>query len=373
MKNKKVLLLLLLTVLICISNLSCTDTSNHEIEKVKVGVILPMTGNAADYGNVFWNGCKAALEKLGNDSKVELKLEDSKADPKAAISAAQKLINYDGVKVILGALSPVMLAITPVAEASQVAVINPVANSPKLSGISNYLFNTTPLSNEESEFLANLSYKTYNKTKAAVLYINNESGLGFRNNFSKTFKTLGGEIVYEEAIPLGKSDFREIVLKLKKANPDTIFLATYYRESALIIKQSKELQYSPPLWLTYSAIETPEFLKLVSGAADGIIYSYSGFNKTTKNAKEFISIYKSLFGKEPDIWSGQFYEAVLLLNNVIKGLPNTENIGNDIINKLSINRFDGISGEIEFDENHSVKGRFLLKTITNNTFVFQES
>lgn len=373
MKKKNILFVFIAIVLLVGFGLYLINTQSSEVKKVKVGVILPMTGNAADYGNVFWNGSKAALEKLGDDSRLELILEDSKGDPKVAISVTQKLINYDGAEVILGALSPVMLAITPIAERSQVVVLNPVANSPKLSGISNYLFNTTPLSNEEAEFLADLAYKRYNKTKAAVLYINNESGLGFRDNFSETFEKLGGKIVYEEAIPLGETGLRQIVLKLKKANPDVVFLATYYRESALILKQSKELQYTTPLWLTYSAIETPEFLKLVSGAGDGVIYSYSGFNRTAKNAKEFVEIYKRLFGKEPDIWSGQFYEAVVLLNDVLKRVQATDNIGTDIINILSSNKFDGLSGEIGFDKNHSVKGRFLLKTIKNNSFVFEKN
>ncbi len=184
---------------------------------------------------------------------------------------------------------------------------------------------------------------------------------------------MGGKIVHEEAIPLGTSDFRQIILKSQKSNPDVVFLATYYKETALLLKQSKELQYSAPLWLTYSAIETPEFLNLVSGAANGIVYSYSGFNRESKNAKEFVTVYKKLYGEEPDIWSGQFYEAVLLLNDAIKKIVNINHIRTDLINILSTSKFNGLSGEINFNENHSVEGRFLIKTITNNTFVFQEN
>lgn len=344
---------------------------NAENQKVKVGVILPMTGNAADYGNTFWSGCKTAMEKLGDQTRVELILEDSKADPKVGISVAQKLINYDGVKVIVGGISPVMLAITPIAEQSDIVVINPVANSPKLSGLSNYLFNSTPLSNEEAEFLATTAFKTYNKRKAAVLYINNESGLGFRDNFSKRFKEFGGKIVYEEAIPLGESDFRTIIQKMKRAQPDFVFLATYYKESALIIKQSKELKYNP-FWLSYSAVETPEFLKLAAGTADDLIYSYSGFDISAKNTQEFVSVYRKLFGKDPDIWSGQFYEAVIFLNEAINNIKDFNNFGNELIKILSTNKFNGLSGRIEFDEKHSIKGRFSLKTIKNNTFVIKK-
>ena len=342
-----------------------------ETSKVKVGVILPMTGNAADYGKTFWTGCQAALEKLGDQSRIELILEDSKADPKVAISAAQKLINYDRIKVILSGISPVMLAITPIAEQNKIVVINPVANSPKLSGLSNYLFNSTPLSNEEAEYLALTAYKTYNKKKAAILYINNESGIGFRDYFSKYLKELGGEIVYEEGIPLGVSDVRTIIMKVKNAKPDVILLATYYKESALLVRQSKEINYHP-FWLSYSAVETPEFLKLASGMADGLIYSYSGFDSSTQNAQEYINIYKKLYGKEPDIWSGQFYEAVLFLNDAIKKIKNPDNPGPELVTVLSTNKFDGFSGKIEFDKKHSISGRFTLKTIKNNKFVFMK-
>ncbi len=362
---KKSLLVIVFLLILC-------TLTNAESSKVRIGVILPMTGNAADYGNTFWSGCRAALPKLGDQAGIELILEDSKADPKFAINAAQKLINYDRVKIIMGGISPVMLAITPIAEQNQIVVINPVANSPKLRGLSKYLFNTTPLSNEEAEFLASIAYKTYNKRKVAILYINNESGLGFRDYFSNTFKELGGKVVFEEAISLGETNFKTIILKIKKANPDIVFLATYYKESALIMRQSKELDYDP-FWLTYSAVETPEFLKLASGSADGIIYSYSGFNRSSKNVQEFTTIYKKLYGKEPDIWSGQFYEAVILLNKAIKKVHSKKHFGAELVNVLSKGQFNGLSGRIKFDKQHSIKGRFLLKTINNNAFIFKEN
>lgn len=366
MKRFKLALNILL-VFVCFS--FAISVYAEELPKIKVGVILPMTGNASDWGTAFWNGCKAALEKLGKQAKVDLILEDSKADPKTGISAAQKLINLDGAKVILAGISPVVHSLTSIAEQSKVVVINPVANSPKLSGLSEYLFNSTPLSNEEAEFLAITAYKTYNKRKAAIVYINNESGLGFRDNFMKSFKDMGGAIVYEEGVPPGSSDFRTIVLKLKQSKPDVIFLATYYKETALIIKQSNELGYKP-FWLSYSQLETPEFLKLAARTADNIIYSYSGFVSSDKNAKEFVNIYQKLYGKEPEPWAGQFYEAILFLNEAIGMVKNTDNLGPELANILSNNTFQGVSGKIQFDSKHSIKGRFLLKTVKNNKFVF---
>lgn len=354
----------ILAALICF-----TSVNAAEISKVKVGVILPMTGNASDWGTMFWNGSRAAIEKLGSHAEIELILEDSKADPKVGISAAQKLINYDGVKVILTGLSPVVHSITAIAEQSKIVVINPVANSPKLSGLSEYLFNSTPLSNEEAEFLAATAFRTYNKRKAAIIYINNESGLGFRNNFAKPFKEMGGTIVYDEGLPLGTTDFRTTILKLKKAKADVVFLATYYKETALIVKQSKEMKYYP-FWMSYSQLETPEFLKLAAGAVEGMVYSYSGFISTDKNAKEFINIYQKQFGKEPAIWAGQFYEAVLFLNEAIEMMKDRKNFGPQLVDILSNNTFSGITSKISFDDKHSIKGRFLLKTIKNNKFIF---
>ena len=106
----------------------------------KVGVILPLTGDAASYGEVMRNIYQLAIKEVNdaggvNGNKIELIIEDGKCDGTGGASAAQKLVNVDKVKVILGGFcSSESLAAVPIVESAKVALFSSGSSNPGLTG-----------------------------------------------------------------------------------------------------------------------------------------------------------------------------------------------------------------------------------------------
>jgi branched-chain amino acid transport system substrate-binding protein len=167
-----------------------TQTRKGEKE-IKIGVILPLTGDGASLGEDCKNGIEIAKDEFNEKGmKIVLFYEDSQGKPDKAINAFYKLVGT-GVKIIIGDLfSSPTLAIAPLAEKNKVFIFSPGASNPKLSGISRYVFRNYPSDNFEGEIIAKyIKKKGY--SKVALLYPNNEYGVGLKNVLQKLFLNWG--------------------------------------------------------------------------------------------------------------------------------------------------------------------------------------
>ncbi len=353
-----------------------TGCEKKEVAKqseLKVGLVLPMTGDAAQYGVAMNRGAQLAVEEYNAKNPsipIDIILEDSQGTAKLGVTVTEKLIQQDHVPVIISAFSGVILATAPIAERNKVVMINGPANSPKLRGLSPYLFNMMLLSDQEGSYLADVAYKRLDKRNVAVFYTDNDSGRGFYQVFAKRFKELGGNIVIAEGHKQNESNFRTVLFKAKKKNPDLIFLAAYYKEAALLIKQAREIGITVP-FLSYSAIESPEFLKLAGHAAEGVVYSQPGFDTTSDSPimKSFIRQYKRKYNEDPNIWAAQFYDSVQVIIKAINILKNQELTGENIRKAIAeMKPIEGVVGSIEFDEQGTLKRDLRLKIVRDGKF-----
>ena len=148
-----------------------------EPEVIKIGAILPLTGDASIYGSALKEGLDLALEEINTKGgiigkKVVVIYEDSQADPKVAVSAINKLINIDKVKIILGEMfSSVTLAIAPIAQKSQVVLISPTVSAEAVPNVGDYIFSIYPSDAYDGKFLANFVYNEIEKKNAAIIFV----------------------------------------------------------------------------------------------------------------------------------------------------------------------------------------------------------
>ena len=218
-----------------------------EASVCKIGVILPLSGDGAAYGKKERDGIALAVEETNaalaaTGRKIEAIYEDSKGLPAPAASAIQKLINIDKVPVVIGdAFSSPTLAMVPIADRNKVVIVSPSASSPKLSGASRYFFRVWPSDMAEASIMAEVAIKKLGFNSFAVLYGNNEYGLGLKDVFSAKVKEMGKKVLAVEAYNEGDMDFRAQLAKIKDVAPEAIYLGGYYKEFAKILKQAKEL------------------------------------------------------------------------------------------------------------------------------------
>ena len=166
----------------------CTK-KEKEPETIRIGAILPLTGDIAEYGNRIKKGIDLAIEEIENQGGINGKrakvlYEDSTGFPKGGVSAVQKLISINRVPIIIGAVaSSVTLAIVPQTTESKVVLFSPASSSPKLSGVSPFFFRDWPSDVLEARLLAEFTFNKLGIKKVAILNVNNDYGLGRVNSF----------------------------------------------------------------------------------------------------------------------------------------------------------------------------------------------
>lgn len=344
----------------------CTKKQPQEI---KIGVILPLTGDLAEPGEKAFNGIRLAIDAYNqNKPKIPINIiaEDSRANPTDGVNAINKLINVDHVKIVVGDLtSGVTLAIAPIAEKNRVLVLAPGASNPKVRDAGDYIFRNWASDNFDGEVIAAYLSRKMGKRKAVVIYVNNEYGLGLADAFAKAFLTNGGIVTLREKYDQGATDFRTILAKTKGVNLDCIYLPGQPKENGLLVRQLREMGLNTTIAANLS-VESPDFYASAKDAGEGILFSTPAFdvNANEENIKKFVQNYESRFKTEPDAVAGHGYDAANILVQAIK-------TANYDLTKLKeqlykVKDFPGVTGNTTFDDHGDVVKPVMIKKLNKD-------
>lgn len=331
-------------------------------EPIKIGATLPLTGEAASYGESAKAGIDLAIKEINDvdgidGRKLEIVYEDDKCSKDGATTIS-KLVNIDKVTAIVG---PVCSAAggpgLPIAQNAKVPVIF-WASAPHLAKTGDYMFRTYPSDSFQGKFAAGYLFNNLKKQKAAAVYVKNDWGQGIRDVFVDEFKKLGGEVVFDEGILQDNRDLRTVFSKLKQSSPDSIYLPLYSASGAIAVKQIKDLTITVPIF-GGDMFEAEEFLRIPQ--AEGVMYSVGKFN----NPDEFRAKVKKATGIDPNILATMGYDAVKILAKIIKSTGTDQKAIRDALSKLRYTEGIGMP-VIDFDENGDLKtAQFEVKVVKN--------
>jgi branched-chain amino acid transport system substrate-binding protein len=340
-------------------------------ETFKIGVILPLTGDVAVYGKSLQNGMNLALDeyKKHNPDRIKIQIiyEDSKADPKLAVSAFEKLSSIDKCKLVLGGFSSSeVLSMAPIAEKNKIVLISPTASSPAITNAGDYIFRTTPSDNFDGEIMAKFSYNELNLRQVAVLFANNDYGQGISKVFIEKFEKLGGKVLIDKSFESGSKDFKTQLIAINNANPDGLYIIAA-SEIGNILKQKTELALNMKVF-TVGLAENPKVIEIAGQGSDSVFYSYPSFqvNSNDSIVKRFVSDYKAKYGNEPDVLGAYGYD---LLNITLLAINNNYDNSDKIKDALySIKDYQGVTGKTSFDRNGDVSKTAGIKIILQGKF-----
>jgi branched-chain amino acid transport system substrate-binding protein len=365
------------TVLLCLAALSlfCScDEHSRSASDTKIGVILPLTGGAAALGKASLNGMQLAVEeynerKKADEPKLSLVIEDDQAMPAKGISAFQKLVSSDHVKLILGPLpSGVTLAVAPLANKEGVVILSPGSSAPEVTQAGDYVFRNELSDELGAKKQAEQAFTRLKFRRLALLYVNNDYGVGTIRVFKKEFQRLGGEIVADEPFNPGTTDFRTSLTRIKSSNPDGMSIA-FQDDIVNIIKQKAELGMSVPIYTT-ALFEDPGVLSKLGSLAEGVIYaSYGTFDSDSKSGlqAEFARKYQAHFKETPTYFAALGYDAAGIM---ISALHSCGFDPAKVKEALYETRdYEGVSGRTSFDQNGDVDKPVTLKTVRGGRYV----
>jgi branched-chain amino acid transport system substrate-binding protein len=365
-------LILIIGLIISLGMLGC---EKKEKDVIKIGAVLPLTGNIAQFGNYWKQGLELALDDaiiqgIVSKDKIKLVIEDAQADPRKSVDAFKKLVDIDKILACITATSGVTLAIKPIANQNKVVLMNASAISTEIEDAPDYVFSVIPNARYTGYFLAETAFNKLGKRNAGILYRDDPSGKSFYDNFSKRFRELGGNIVFVDTHEPNATDFRTNIAKIKNVNKmDVLFMASWGTDDAYYLRQAKELGVHTQV-LAYETFYTPKVLEIAGSAANGVIFSAPEFNAWIEEPrlKEFREkILKKYDQKEINYHIAGHYDAMMLL---IKAVSNGNYTGEAIKDYLrNIKEYNGITGLIEFDENGGASIPLTLYTVRDNRFV----
>jgi branched-chain amino acid transport system substrate-binding protein len=338
-------------------------------EKIKIGLITPLTGDVKTFGESTKNAFYIALEEYAKTGKYQIVpiIADDRNDPTEGANAALKLLTQDKVLAFVGPLtSKVAIPVSEYAVKYKVPMITGSATAQKVTFSDGkrkpYVFRACYLDSFQGAVAATFALKDLKARTAAVLYdVGNDYSKGLAEVFRSTFEKGKGTIVAYESYQKDDVDFSALSTKIGVKKPDVIFLPDYYNKVALIATQLREKAVKSVL-LGTDGWDSPDLLKIGQGAiVGGYFTNHYSPERKGKIADWFINRYREKHGTVPDALAALGYDATTILLATIDGVkqPTPE----AIMQALSgLKGFQGVTGTIGFDKNgDAVKSLVILK------------
>ncbi len=334
---------------------------------IKIGLIEPITGPAAYDGQSVVNGAKLA-EKAVNDRggvlgrKIELIIADGKADPAESLSAAEKLLDRDQVRVLIGAwASSATLAVMPLMERYEVPLIVETSTSDKITEAGNpWVFRISSNSKIDAETLKPYLVKTLHLTKVAFMAANNDFGRAVVGAWSTVLKEDGATVVAAEYHKPGETNFAPTLTKIKNSGADSIVITSDVTTVSNIVKQSYELGLGKLNRISTNGNPAEQIIKLAGKeASEGLLVHnywvpYAPPAAEADASAKFVAAYKQAYpDRDADKYAASGYDAVDLAVAAIGAAKSTEPA--KIADALKGIKFPGITGEIVFDQQHQAR------------------
>ena len=249
---------------------------------VKVGFSSAMTGPSAITGE----GVKWAAQMMADEynakggiagRKIELYFGDNAGTPGEAVSAVRKLVDVDKVDVIVGQThSGACLGALPVVKELQVPMVIEACSNPKIRELIGRTANEWAFRvNPDDIMLANqfAKYMAQQAKTVSIFAQNDDFGRGAAAAYDAAFKKTGIKLVSTEFFDRGQADYRPVLTRVKRANPEGVLLVMLASEGSVFMRQYKELGLTQKLFARGS-MATPEFLYQVKDApsiGDGLV------------------------------------------------------------------------------------------------------
>lgn len=339
----------------CKTDSGQTGTTNPPVEStpLKVEAILPLTGPGAPFAAYIKNGLDLAADELnaGGAAGVNVTFDDSKSDPKEAISVFQQKVLTEGAPVTVVALSSVMKALAPLAKQNNTVMVGTAVALPGVTEPSDYVFRVYPEANGLAGVIADYAGKKY-KT-AAVAYIDDDFGSSAEKVFQTTFETAGGKVVLAEPYKLTEKDFRSQWQRIKAAKPECVWIVGYGPAYSVVIKQMREAQV-PATLLGDMTLGLPATLANVGSQVEGVVYVDGEMQD------DFVAKYQAKFSEPPTSYAGYAYDILKMVKQASSAGQSPEQIREAF---AGIKDYPGAMGSITIQPNRDAALRFVLMQI----------
>lgn len=344
---------------------------------IKVGLIAPLTGDVRTFGESTRNGFILAIEEINaqggiNGRIVKYYIADDRNDPTEARNAVSKILNQDGAKLIIGSVSSkCSIPLSEVCQSALAVMISPTSTNPKVTvnddnTRKDYIFRACFIDPFQGMVAARFACENLQAKTSAILYdIGNDYVKGLAEFYRDNFVKLGGKIAVFESYGKDDTDFSALLTKVKRAEPDILYLPDYYNKVGLIAKQARQLGIKSIL-MGGDGWDSPSMLEIAGEAiAGGYFTNHYSPDDPRPEVQSWVKKYQEKYGSKPDALATLGYDATTLLLQAIKtaGSDKPSDVRNALQNFQDIQT---VSGSISFDRSGNPIKNIVIMRYTKN-------
>ena len=372
--NKKIALLLCVMML---ATLLAGCGGAKKADTIKLGFLGAKTGSVANYGLPGEKGMKMAIDELNAKGGVLGKqlegiYEDDKGESSEIALITTKYITQDKVAALVGdPCTGLTKVAAEIAQKNKVVILSAGATSAGVVEIGDYVFRNTLLDKFAAPAVVDWMINEQGwKNFAIITSLNNAYSTGLTPIFKDAIKAKGGKIVIEDSINDGETDFTAQVTKLKSAKADVLVFTGYYTEAALIMNEVERKGLNLKL-VGGDGLYGQDLAKLGKDAVEEKVILYCGFSsdQPSPETDKFIKAYKAKYKEDPDMFSAQYYDAVMILAKAMEDAKSADpKVFKDQVAKLK--DYPGVSGKTTIRaDREPLKSPVFLLTIKDGKFV----
>jgi len=339
-------------------------------EKLRIGLVLTLSGPAAALGQQVRDGFNLAVKDLGGKMggrEVEIVAADDELKPDAAVTKVKGLLERDKVDFVVGPIfSNILQAIHKPVTDTKTFLISPNAGPSSYAGknCSPFFYVTSYQNDQVHEILGKVAQDRGYK-RIYVMVPNYQAGKDSAAGFRLDYK---GEIVEESYVPLGTLDFQVELSKIASLKPDAVFTFMPGGMGVSLVKQYRQAGLADQIPVLSAFTVDESTLPAQQDAAVGM-FGGADWAPDLDNpqSRKFVAAYEATYNSVPGTYAMQGYDAALLIDSAVKAVKGNLSDKEAVASALKKADFTSLRGSFRFNVNGYPIQNFYLTKVAKRT------
>jgi branched-chain amino acid transport system substrate-binding protein len=349
-----------------------------DAKEIAVGEFASLTGGTATFGQSSHKGTQMAVDEINAGGgllgkQVALFTEDDRSTAGEPGTVVRKLINKRQVVAVLGEVaSKLSLEAAPICQKAKVPMISPASTNPKVTEVGDYIFRVCFIDPFQGTVVAKFASSRGWKKVAILTDVTQDYSVGLSQFFKEYATKNGMQVVSEQSYSTNDKDFKAQLTNIKGQAPDAVLASGYYTETALILRQARELGLNVP-FLGGDGWDSPSLVQVGGQAMEGNFFS-NHFSDEDKSpaVQDFLKRFKAKYNEDADAMAALGYDSMMLLADAIKraGSVNATKLREAI---ATTKDFPGVTGKITINPQRNADKPAVILEIKGGKFKYVET
>jgi branched-chain amino acid transport system substrate-binding protein len=365
-KNFAMVIWVSLFTIVCWTGSDAAGTGKAGNNTIKIAAAFAKTGKWAAWEKPFYDVLAYAADELNSKGgllgkKIEILELDSQSTIAGAKLIARQAVDSGVLAVIGTSGSSSAMALAPILQEAGILMITPIATSPEVTRVGDYIFRVCFIDPFQGSVMANFAIQDLGVKKAVVLTnTSNSYSVGLSKVFMEQFQKRGGRLLWEGEYIQDTYDYKQILDKTNSLAPDAVFLPGYQKDSARVIKQAR----NKGITKTFLGGDAwSDIMYDLGGEAIHGCYYTNHWHRGASfpESRQFLDAYEKQRDKVKHPAFALAYDAVMVFAHAVEKSKST--LPSQVRNTLAaLKDYPGVTGKITFDSNRNpIKPAVILK------------